>query len=142
MGPKIFTVREANQLIPSLDARFREIDGVRERLRRIKNKIDVLEMIWGDEIHSETNPDRREHLHYMSEVEQIKKEFDAAARGFTELEVLIKSIEAGLVDFYGVVDGRLVFLCWKRGESAVQWYHHVEEGFSGRIPLPVAELAQ
>lgn len=142
MGPRIFTAREASALIPQIEQILSELDQVRERLRKIKAKSDVLEMIWGEEIQSETNPDHREYTHYLAEMEQAKKDFEGTLRKLAELEVVLKSVEQGLVDFYGVIDGRLVFLCWKRGERAVEYFHHLEDGFQGRQPIPAEELAR
>jgi len=142
MGPRIYTPREANSLIPQLGRIMTELDAIRERLRQIKAKMDVLEMIWGEEVQSETNPDRREFVHYMEEIEKAKKEFEAGTRKLADLEAVLKSLEQGLVDFYGVIDGRLVFLCWKRGEKSIEYYHHLEEGFAGRQPIPAEELAR
>jgi hypothetical protein len=138
----VYTPREANALVPQVDRIMRELDAIRERLRLIKSKVDVLEMIWGDEIQSETNPDRREYVHYMEEIEKTKKEFEGATRKLGDLEAVLKSVEQGLIDFYGVIDGRLVFLCWKRGEKAIEYYHHLEDGFAGRQPIPSEELAR
>ncbi|MHC4606781.1 MAG: DUF2203 family protein [Planctomycetota bacterium] len=142
MGPRVFTVREANRLIPKLDEIFQDLDLIREKLKRIKGKIDILEMIWGEEIESETNPDRREYSHYSEEAGKIKEEFEAVTRRFADTEVHLKSVDAGLVDFYSVLEGRLVFLCWKRGEKAVEWYHRVDEGFAERKRIPARELTE
>jgi hypothetical protein len=141
MGPRIYTAREATALVPKLTRTFDDIDQIRERLKTIKGKMDVLEMIWGEELSAETNPDHREHIHYLEEIDQAKKEFDSATRRFSEFEAVVKSVEQGLVDFYGVIDGRLVFLCWKRGEKSIEFYHHLEDGFPGRQPIPAEELA-
>jgi hypothetical protein len=142
MGPRIYTPREASALVPKLSRAFDEIDEVRLRLKTIKGKIDVLEMIWGEEVQAETNPDHKEHAHYLEEIEQAKKDYDAAGRKIAEFEAVVKSIEQGLVDFYGVIDSRLVFLCWKRGEKTIEFYHHLEDGFPGRQPIPAEELAR
>ena len=135
MGPRIFTVREANELIPRLEEAMRDYDAIRERLRRVKSKMDVLEMIWGEELQSPANPDHREHQHYLKEVDAAKQDFDAVTRRLSDMEVVPKSLDQGLVDFYGVIDRRLVFLCWKRGEKAVDYYHGLEDGFAGRRPI-------
>jgi hypothetical protein len=142
MGPRIYTPREATALIPKLSRSFDEIDEIRQRLKGLKGKIDVLEMIWGEEVNAETNPDHKEHAHYLEEVEGAKKEYDAAGRKIAEIEAVVKSVEQGLVDFYGVIDSRLVFLCWKRGEKSIEYYHHLEDGFPGRQPIPAEELAR
>lgn len=142
MGPKIYTARDATALIPDIEKIFEDVDRLRARLKYVKGKVDVLELLWGDEIQAETTPDHREYTHYLEEIEQSKKDFDTANRKFADLETLVKSIDQGLIDFYGVIDGRLVFLCWKRGEKAVEYYHHLEEGFQGRQPIPAEELAR
>lgn len=142
MGPRIFTAREINALVPKLGKLFEAVDTLKARLRQIKSKMDVLEMIWGDEVQAETNPDHREYGHYVQELEGAKKEYESAIQKFAELEAVVKSLDQGLVDFYGVIDGRLVFLCWKRGEKGVEFFHHLEEGFAGRQPIPAEELAK
>jgi hypothetical protein len=142
MGPRVYTPREANALIAKLNALFDGVDQVRQRLKTLKGKIDVLEMIWGEEVQAESNPDNREYRHYLDEIEQAKKDFETATRRIADLEAVVKSLDQGLVDFYGVIDGRLVFLCWQRGEKAIEYYHHLEDGFQGRQPIPAEELAR
>jgi len=132
MGPRIFTVRQANALIPALESAFAELDRVRDRLRKVKSKMDVLEMLWAEEVHTESCPDSREYKHYVEEIESARHAYEAATRKLVDHEVVLKSVEAGLIDFYGVIEGRLVFLCWKRGETAVDFFHHLEDGFPGR----------
>jgi hypothetical protein len=51
------------------------------------------------------------------------------------LGVVVKDLDAGLVDFPAERDGRAVFLCWQLGEDEVAFWHGVEEGFAGRKPL-------
>ncbi|HVR84843.1 MAG TPA: DUF2203 domain-containing protein, partial [Planctomycetota bacterium] len=138
----IYTAREASALIPKLARAFDDVDEIRQRLKTLKGKMDVLEMIWGEEVQAETNPDHKEHKHYLEEIEQAKKDYDSAGRRIADFEAVVKSIEQGLVDFYGVIDGRLVFLCWKRGEKSIEYYHHLEDGFQGRQPIPAEELAR
>jgi len=45
---------------------------------------------------------------------------------------IIKSINAGLLDFLTKRDGRHVYLCWRFGEPKVEFYHELHKGFSGR----------
>jgi len=58
--------------------------------------------------------------------------------GWTSVQqtgAVIKDTSAGLLDFYGRVDGRVVWLCWKYPETCVDWYHEIDAGFGGRKPL-------
>jgi len=48
---------------------------------------------------------------------------------------IIKDVNAGLVDFLSLRDGREVYLCWKYGEPEVDHYHELHTGFLGRQPI-------
>lgn len=132
----MFTVAEANALLPRVEEAFAKLDRLRERLVTIKkSKLDVLEMIHGREIMNVEGPDKREYEQCLIEVEAIRKEYEAGCGAILEMGGYVKSVETGLVDFYGVIEGRLVWLCWKRGEGSIEHYHHLEDGFTGRRPI-------
>jgi hypothetical protein len=78
----------------------------------------------------------------------LRREVDRAARridGYiAELEQIgcqLKGFEQGLVDFYGMYQGRVVCLCWQEGEAAVSHWHELEAGFTGRQPITAEFLA-
>jgi len=48
---------------------------------------------------------------------------------------LIKDLEAGLIDFPTMFQGREVYLCWKSGEDGIHFWHEVTDGFRGRKPI-------
>ncbi|MBV6478710.1 MAG: hypothetical protein HGGPFJEG_01467 [Ignavibacteria bacterium] len=51
----------------------------------------------------------------------------------TELGILIKSIENGLIDFPHVRDnGEEVYLCYLSGEEKIKFWHSLNDGFAGR----------
>lgn len=136
MGPRIFTLEECNALIPSIEGRFGELDALRAQLAQVKRKMDVLEMIHGAQVLQTPSPDAREYKYLIEEVDRIKREFDSACGKILETGAHLKSVDEGLVDFFGVIEGRLVELCWKRGEERVEYFHHVGEGFQGRREIP------
>jgi len=47
----------------------------------------------------------------------------------------VKDLGTGLVDFYAMKDGELVFLCWQHGEPAVSYFHTLTGGFRSRQPI-------
>jgi hypothetical protein len=70
--------------------------------------------------------------------ERIGKELTGIARcvnAIHELGAVVKDPDEGLVDFPSRVDGREVYLCWKLGEDAIEYWHGIDEGFAGRKPL-------
>lgn len=51
------------------------------------------------------------------------------------LGAIVKDPQLGLLDFYGRIDGRLVWLCWRPGETRLSYFHELHTGFSGRQEL-------
>jgi uncharacterized protein DUF2203 len=67
------------------------------------------------------------------------------SRGFLELresmlelralEVVLRDLDRGLVDFPALRGGREVYLCWQEGEPGIGFWHEPDAGFAGRRPL-------
>lgn len=51
------------------------------------------------------------------------------------LGAVVKDPQIGMVDFYGRIEGRLVWLCWRYGEETLRYFHELDSGYSGRKPL-------
>jgi hypothetical protein len=50
--------------------------------------------------------------------------------------VIVRDVRSGLIDFPSMREGRLINLCWRRGEPLeIRWWHEVSVGFAGRQPL-------
>ena len=63
-------------------------------------------------------------------------ELRAAVEALTEEGIILRDLDAGLVDFPArLADGRQYLLCWVLGEPAVEWWHWPDTGFAGRRPL-------
>ena len=139
----LFTVEQANRTLP-LVRRIVE-DIVREH-RRWQEKILELELVAstaasavGAEKPVATPPDER-----VGAIERdamaIARDIDAFERELEELGIVLKDRRLGLIDFPGEIDGRRVWLCWRLGEPAIQYWHDLEAGYAGRQPLPAAAL--
>ncbi|MDA2913848.1 DUF2203 domain-containing protein [Acidobacteriia bacterium AH_259_A11_L15] len=48
---------------------------------------------------------------------------------------IVKDLDMGLIDFLSIVNDEQVYLCWKRGEPSIRYWHRLDEGFAGRKPL-------
>jgi hypothetical protein len=51
------------------------------------------------------------------------------------MEVVLRDLERGLVDFPALLEGREVYLCWEAGESEIGYWHDIDAGYGGRQPL-------
>jgi Uncharacterized conserved protein (DUF2203) len=53
-----------------------------------------------------------------------------------EMDIVLRDLERGLVDFPSLRDGREVYLCWvEQEEGEIGYWHDLESGFAGRQPL-------
>ena len=62
-------------------------------------------------------------------------EMRSALAELQEMEVVLRDLDRGLVDFPSIRDGREVFLCWEEGEEEIGWWHDLDSGYGGREPL-------
>ncbi|MBP9114508.1 MAG: DUF2203 domain-containing protein [Polyangiaceae bacterium] len=125
------SIEEANALVPKLA----ELVG-RQLARRsdIETRLRVLASVTG-EVPSEitTFPNDAPDLR-KTKVELIQRITDYQD-GWKEVESLgcvVKDPRIGLVDFYGRIEGKLVYLCWKHGETEIAHYHALDEGYTAR----------
>jgi hypothetical protein len=52
-----------------------------------------------------------------------------------EMEIVLRDLDRGLVDFPSLREGREVYLCWEEGENEVAFWHDADSGYAGREPL-------
>jgi hypothetical protein len=124
---KIFTVEEANALLPTVRKIVAQIQRAHKSLSRFagdaKKAAEAAEQGGGGIIQG---------VRYAAVLSDLTEEL-------TELEglgVQLKDFERGLVDFPSLRDGRVVLLCWQMGEGdELEWWHDVDAGFAGRTPL-------
>ena len=134
-GPRVYTVEEANELLPAFESAFRRLDELREQVKSAKIKLTALEMIWGSSLLKTTCPDHREGVDLVRQLKDLQEGVQAVIADLGRRSATVKDVELGLIDVLHVREGLLVNLCWKRGEEAITTWHHVDEGYSGRQPL-------
>ncbi len=135
MAHKSFTVDDANALVPALTQTFRQIDAHKYQIREAGKKIEVLELLWGQALRDESNPD---HAEFMALRETVDRALRGIQRGIQDgvvalgLRLPMGGIEDGLVDFPTTYQGRWVYLCWHVGEREITHWHETDTGFQGR----------
>ena len=133
-APSVLTLEAANALVP----RLRELmDAQTARRRDIEERIDGLTRLLGKTPGAiQPDPDDSPEVRDMkADIISRLEGYQAAWTALDEMGGVLKDPRTGLIDFYGQVDGKLVWLCWRYGEDAVTHYHQLNEGFSGRKPI-------
>ena len=142
MKPKIFSVSEANALVPKISHMVKEIMDIHERIKVITQDVKELFDIWGEGVYEHGNPDNKL---YNEKLEERTSLFDALKGTIEEIREaggVVKDLDVGLIDFYHELDGELVFLCWKYGENEITTWHSLQEGFSSRKALGIIQAKQ
>lgn len=131
-GQRIFSVDEANELIPLLSLEFERIHRMKhhvgEHLQILQNHGVDLDPARPLEKQDVPDPCWREAVRLV----QMVKEIGNAVERINEAGCLVKDLDLGLVDFYSVIDGEPVLLCWQYGEPEVAHFHGLEEGYNSR----------
>jgi len=59
-----------------------------------------------------------------------------AAAEMQAMEVVLRDLDRGLVDFPAIRDGEEVYLCWVESEEdSIGYWHDLDSGYAGREPL-------
>ncbi len=123
--PKLFTVEEANSLLPRLREILEDVslhrDALRERAPHLEPILRAAGANGGGRVGSEYGV---EAYNLYLAIERIR-----------ELGVVLKDLDVGLLDFPHECEGRVVFLCWHPPEERVGYWHEIEAGYGGRQPL-------
>lgn len=123
---KLFTLTEANELLPDLSASLKtiqklyaKIDGYRDAARLAA-------------VASEFGGGMKGGSHYVKALYEIGK----ITTELHDLGIQLKDYSRGLIDFPSMREGRVVLLCWQLGEDEIiEWWHELEAGFTGRQRL-------
>ncbi len=132
---RFLTVEEANRLLPRIEEELREMDLLTARRGELSDLVEDMEAYWGEGIEDTTNPEHESYLRLHSELVGVTSSINDCMVAIHELGGQLKSYEQGLVDFYCAKEGRPIFLCWRRGEERIEYYHELDAGFQGRKPI-------
>lgn len=132
---RIFTVDEANRLLPAIEDLFRGMDAMSARARELSDLVSDMESYWTKAIEDPANEDHPRYVALREELAATLQSMNEAAIQLNALGCELKDPNRGLIDFYAYVNGELVYLCWQRGEKDVGFWHTLEAGFPGRRPL-------
>lgn len=142
---RYFTVDEANELVPWLEACFARILQLRSQMRSLYGALEAMgdrpdpQLVLsgasapGDPI-DDDDPRSRARSTFVGLMELVQEELVA----IQEQGIEVKDLDTGLCDFWSetVVPGLEVYLCWRYGEKRITHYHEPHAGFAGRKPLP------
>lgn len=123
---KLFTVSEANELLPTVEKKLRSIQKLYVQIDRYRGDARAAAEA------SEAGGGMAGGTKYVRALYEVGK----LTTELFEMGVQLKDYSRGLIDFPTMREGRIVLLCWQLGEKdEIEWWHEEEAGFAGRRPL-------
>ncbi len=122
---KHFSVDEANELLPQLVAKLARIDRSRDGLDKFPDEVRAIHKAAGGNGGGEASGEILEHSG------EVAKQIDE----IVALGVIMRDLDSGLFDFPYLREEREVFLCWKRGEKKIGFWHELDKNCKNRQSL-------
>lgn len=132
---RLFTVDEANTLLPRLTEIFRRMDPKLVRLREIQDLVEDAEAYYHSKGEGMPPAELDTYQRLVAQASEVRATLEADMQEFRGLGCELKDAQQGLIDFPAYVEGSVAYLCWQRGEGTVANWHPLEAGFAGRRPL-------
>src|SRR5688572_2751846 len=119
-----WTPEEANDVLPVVGATVRRLRDARRRLTAHGFDTEFA-------LHAEATGGAWPGVERAGQSVEVALGFEA----LEQLDIVVRDLERGLVDFPAVIEGREVYLCWLVEEPSITHWHGMESGFGGRRPL-------
>ena len=123
-----YTVDEARALLP-------QVRGTLLQLAIQRRQADAAH----DELHHrlrhDTNGDPGERARLEATTDELRALVRDLLDHLESLGVVIRDLDAGLVDIPTLRDGEPAWLCWRLADPELGYWHTTREGFSTRRPL-------
>jgi hypothetical protein len=127
-----YGIDEANGLLP-------EVDRILSALR--DQRVELIEL--RDRVVAASPPDDETPAPGVAErirllrlgMQGLIDQMQAGVARLVELDIALRDISTGLIDFPALVNGAPIWLCWRLGEADIAHWHPHDEGFENRRPL-------
>jgi hypothetical protein len=129
---RYYTIDEANAALPEVDRILAALRDQREELIALRDQ--VLAASPDDDAAPSAEAAERIRLLRLG-MQGLIDQMQAGVARLVELDVTLRDIPSGLIDFPALLSGRPIWLCWRLGEGDVAHWHPHDEGFDSRRPL-------
>lgn len=123
--PRTYTPSQANEALQVVRPLVAELVQLGERIRTVQPDL------WSVVEKSAGNGGYPELSRMLPDFDRL----DAILHRLQDINIEVKDMSVGLIDFPALKDGRVIYLCWKYNEGSIQFWHEIEAGFAGRQPI-------
>jgi len=128
---RFYAIDEANSALPEVERILTALRDQREELIALRDR--VVEATPDD---GEPSPGAAEQIRLVRlGMQGLIDQMQAGVARLVEMDITLRDISTGLIDFPALVAGRPIWLCWRLGEADVASWHPHDEGYDSRRPL-------
>jgi hypothetical protein len=129
---RFYAIDEANAALPEVERILTALRDQREELIALRDR--VLDATPDDGDTPSAGAAEQIRLLRLG-MQGLIDQMQAGVARLVEMDVTLRDIATGLIDFPALVSGRPIWLCWRLGEADVANWHPHDEGFDARRPL-------
>ena len=129
---RFYTIDEANTSLPEVERILAALRDQREELIGLRDR--VVEASPRDDEAPTADVAERIRLLRLG-MQGLIDQMQAGVARLVEMDITLRDISTGLIDYPALVSGRPIWLCWRLGEDEVAHWHAHDEGFDSRRPL-------
>jgi hypothetical protein len=119
---KYFTVDEANRSLVLVVRVVKDVLTLYCRARMLEEQSSVLDRV----------TERQERLALKRQYNDLLKELKIRTHELNDIGCQLRDWQTGTVEWPALYDGREIYLCWRMGDSQVEYWHEAYEHFAAR----------
>ena len=125
-----FTVITANKTLPDVIKKYNYVLECKTEIIKAEQQLQI------------TASDSYTFEQYTILKKNLNSKMTKFYQAIADLEdtgVVVKSIDEGLLDFPAKRFDEEIWLCWKKGETEIKFWHEKDSGFMSRKPIEVSD---
>ena len=129
---RFYAIDEANAALPEVERILAALRDQREELIALRDRVVAASPPDGE---TPTDGAAEQIRLLRLGMQGLIDQMQAGVARLVELDITLRDISTGLIDFPALVSGRPIWLCWRLGEDDVAHWHAHDEGYDTRRPL-------
>ena len=129
---RFYSIDEANEALPEVERILAALRDQRVELIALRDRV-----VAASPPDEETPPPgAAEQIRLLRlGMQGLIDQMQAGVARLVEMDITLRDISTGLIDFPALVTGRPIWLCWRLGEEDIEYWHPHDEGYDSRRPL-------
>ena len=112
---KLYSLEEANKMIPQVAEKISAMQDLAGELHRLQNTMEL------------EPPSGIDALNLMQEIRFLAISVQEAAAELNDMGAYVKNLEEGIVDFPSQLGAEVVRLCWQQGQDSIQYFSRIND---------------